>query len=165
MTMAPLVAKDKLIVGDCGGEMGVRGRAAALDQATGKVIWKAYSTSHDNEVLIGADFKPFYSQYKGKDLGVSTYGRLVQSRRCQDGRSSLAVQNISGIIWQPTTWRGPDNKQYVSVLSGVGGWAGAIVACDLDKRDGTAALGFVNAMKDLPDATTKGGTLNVFALP
>ena len=71
----------------------------------------------------------------------------------------------SGIIWQPTTWRGPDNKQYVSVLSGVGGWAGAIVACDLDKRDGTAALGFVNAMKDLPDATTKGGTLNVFALP
>ena len=73
MTMAPLVAKDKLIVGDCGGEMGVRGRAAALDQATGKVIWKAYSTGHDNEVLIGADFKPFYSQYKGKDLGVSTW--------------------------------------------------------------------------------------------
>ena len=42
------------------------------------------------------------------------------------------------------------------ILSGVGGWAGAIVSGDLDKRDGTAALGFVNAMKDLPDATDQG---------
>ena len=52
----------------------------------------------------------------------------------------------SGIIGQPITYRGPDGKQYVAVLSGVGGWAGAIVSGDLDPRDGTAALGFVNAM-------------------
>ena len=71
----------------------------------------------------------------------------------------------SGIIGQPTTYKGPDGKQYVAVLSGVGGWAGAIVAGSLDARDPTAALGFVNAMKDLPQHTTKGGTLYVFALP
>jgi alcohol dehydrogenase (cytochrome c) len=53
----------------------------------------------------------------------------------------------------------------VAILAGVGGWAGAIVAGDLDPRDGTAALGFVNAMTDLPEKTTKGGTLYVFALP
>jgi lanthanide-dependent methanol dehydrogenase len=51
------------------------------------------------------------------------------------------------------------------VLSGVGGWAGAIVSGMLDGRDGTAALGFVNAMKDLPDYTSAGGMLYVFALP
>jgi hypothetical protein len=51
------------------------------------------------------------------------------------------------------------------VLSGVGGWAGAIVSNGLDARDGTAASGFVNAMKDLPQYTGKGGTLYVFALP
>jgi len=71
----------------------------------------------------------------------------------------------SGIIGQPTTYRGPDGKQYVAILSGVGGWAGAIVAGDLDPRDPTAALGFVNAMRDLPDHTVKGGTLYVFELP
>ena len=49
--------------------------------------------------------------------------------------------------------------------SGVGGWAGAVVSGDLDPRDGTAALGFVNAMRDLKDVTTKGGTLYVFRLP
>jgi outer membrane protein assembly factor BamB len=70
----------------------------------------------------------------------------------------------SGIIGQPITYRGPDGKQYVAVLSGVGGWAGAIVAGDLDPADPTAALGFVNAMSDLPAHTTKGGTLYVFGL-
>jgi lanthanide-dependent methanol dehydrogenase len=71
----------------------------------------------------------------------------------------------SGIIGQPITYRGPDGKQYVAVFSGVGGWAGAIVAGGLDSRDPTAALGFVNAMADLPQHSTKGGTLHVFALP
>jgi glucose dehydrogenase len=71
----------------------------------------------------------------------------------------------SGIIGQPVTYRGPDGKQYVAILSGVGGWSGAIVAAGLDPRDGTAALGMVNAMSDLPENTTKGGTLYVFALP
>jgi len=71
----------------------------------------------------------------------------------------------SGIIGQPVTYRAPDGKQYVAVLSGVGGWSGAVVSADLDTADGTAALGFVNAMKDLPQYTTKGGTLYVFALP
>jgi lanthanide-dependent methanol dehydrogenase len=71
----------------------------------------------------------------------------------------------SGIIGQPVTYRGPDGRQYVAILSGVGGWSGAIVSGDLDPRDGTAALGFVNAMADLKQATTKGGSLYVFRLP
>ncbi|MFL6541978.1 MAG: PQQ-dependent dehydrogenase, methanol/ethanol family, partial [Chthoniobacterales bacterium] len=71
----------------------------------------------------------------------------------------------SGIIGQPVTYKGPDGKQYVAILSGVGGWSGAIVAGSLDPRDPTGALGFVNAMKDLPEKTTKGGMLYVFALP
>ncbi len=71
----------------------------------------------------------------------------------------------SGFIGQPVTYRGPDGKQYVAILSGVGGWAGAIVSGDLDARDPTAALGFAGAMKDLPEHTTKGGTLYVFTLP
>jgi len=71
----------------------------------------------------------------------------------------------SGIIGQPVTYRGPDGKQYVAILSGIGGWPGAIVAGDLDTRDQTAAAGWGKAMEDLPKDTTKGGTLYVFALP
>jgi PQQ-dependent dehydrogenase (methanol/ethanol family) len=71
----------------------------------------------------------------------------------------------SGIIGQPVTYKGPDGKQYVAILSGIGGWPGAIVAGDLDTRDATAAAGWGKAMEDLPKDTTKGGTLYVFALP
>jgi len=70
----------------------------------------------------------------------------------------------SGIIGQPVAYRGPDGKEYIAVLSGVGGWPGAIVAGQLDPRDSTAALGFADAMKDLPQYSTKGGTLYVFSL-
>ena len=44
MTMAPLVAKDKVVVGISGGEYGVRGWIQALDANSGKSVWKAYST-------------------------------------------------------------------------------------------------------------------------
>jgi len=73
VTMAPLVAKGKVLVGVSGGEFGVRGWVQALDADSGKVLWKAYSTGPDKDVLIGPDFKPFYDSDKGKDLGVSTW--------------------------------------------------------------------------------------------
>jgi lanthanide-dependent methanol dehydrogenase len=419
MTMAPLVVKDKVLVGNSGGEFGVRGWLTALDAGNGKVAWKAYSTGPDADCLIGANFKPFYEQDRGKDLGVQTWppdqwqigggtvwgwisydpelnliyygtanpgpwnpdqrpgdnkwtsgifarnpdtgeaiwfyqwsphdlhdydgineqilldlpikgqsrkvllrperngyvyvldrtsgevlsadpyayittskgvdlktGRLIYNEEkkpvvgrvvrqicpfspgakdwqpsayspqtgllyipanngCEDVESLEAnyiagtpyvgmnvrmyagpggnrgefiawdplaqakrwslkenfpvwsgvvatAGNLvfygtmdgwfkavhaqtgellwqfkcgSGIIGQPITYRGPDGKQYVAILSGVGGWAGAIVAGELDARDGSAALGFANAMSDLPQHTTKGGMLYVFSLP
>jgi len=81
------------------------------------------------------------------------------------GRELWKFKTGSGIIGQPVTFKGPDGKQYVAVLSGVGGWSGAIVAGKLDPRDATGALGFVGAMGDLPQKTTPGGMLYVFALP
>ncbi|HEX4240837.1 MAG TPA: PQQ-dependent dehydrogenase, methanol/ethanol family [Steroidobacteraceae bacterium] len=71
----------------------------------------------------------------------------------------------SGVIGQPISYKGPDGHQYVAVLSGVGGWAGAIVSGPVDPRDGSAALGMISAMSDLPKYTTAGGTLYVFSLP
>jgi PQQ-dependent dehydrogenase (methanol/ethanol family) len=420
ITMAPLVVKGKVLVGNSGGEMGVRGWLAALDASTGKVAWKAYSTGPDKDVLIGAAFKPYYSQDQGKDLGVSTWppdawkigggtvwgwvtydpkldlvfygtgnpgpwnpeqrpghnnwtsgifardpgtgdarwfyqwsphdlhdydgvnesivvelaldgstprsvllhaerngyvyvmdpstgqvlsadafvpittsqgvdlktgalrynpekepraGKVIRDicpaspgakdwqpaswsprtrllyiphqNLCQDAETyevsyiagtpyvgadvkmkagpgghrgevsawdpvarrkawviperfpvwsgtlvtagdvvfygtmegffkavdaktgSLLWQykTESGIIGQPMTYKGPDGKQYIAILSGVGGWSGAVVSADLDARDATAALGFANAMRDLSQYTVKGGALHVFALP
>jgi lanthanide-dependent methanol dehydrogenase len=73
MTMAPLVVKNMVLVGNSGGEMGVRGWLKALDLASGAVRWTAYSTGPDSEVLIGPRFKPFYADHKGKDLGTQTW--------------------------------------------------------------------------------------------
>jgi PQQ-dependent dehydrogenase (methanol/ethanol family) len=73
MTMAPLVVNGRVLVGDSGGEMGVRGWLKALDESSGNVVWTAYHTGPDKDVLIGAGFKPFYPKDQGKDLGVSSW--------------------------------------------------------------------------------------------
>lgn len=99
---------------------------------------------------------------------VVFYGTMDNWFKALDARTGKELWRFrvgSGIIGQPITYLGPDGKQYVAVLSGVGGWAGAVVSGGLDTRDSSAALGFVNAMKDLPGVTTKGGMLYVFSLP
>jgi PQQ-dependent dehydrogenase (methanol/ethanol family) len=73
VTMAPLVVGDKVLVGNSGGELGVRGWLTALDAATGKIAWRAYSTGPDKDVLIGPSFKPYYAKDRGTDLGVSSW--------------------------------------------------------------------------------------------
>ena len=73
MTMAPVVVKNKVLVGNSGGEMGVRGWLTALDADSGRISWRAYSTGPDKDVLIGPNFKPFYASDRGTDLGVKSW--------------------------------------------------------------------------------------------
>ena len=42
-TLAPLVVKDKVIIGTAGGEYGIRGFMAAFDARTGKEVWRFYT--------------------------------------------------------------------------------------------------------------------------
>ena len=99
---------------------------------------------------------------------VVFYGTMDGWFKALDARSGKQLWQFkmdSGIIGQPVSYRGPDGRQYVAILSGVGGWSGAIVVANLDPRDETAGGGFVNAVKDLKQRTSPGGTLYVFALP
>lgn len=73
VTMAPLVVRGKVLVGNSGGELGVRGWVTAVDENSGQIAWRAYGTGPDKEVLIGTDFKPFYQAMQGKDLGITTW--------------------------------------------------------------------------------------------
>jgi PQQ-dependent dehydrogenase (methanol/ethanol family) len=73
ITMAPLVVKDAVIVGNSGGELGVRGWVAALDLATGKERWRRYHTGPDSEVGIGPGTHSFYEKDRGENLGQTTW--------------------------------------------------------------------------------------------
>jgi len=138
------------------GPGGHRGELSAWDPVAAKAVWtvKEMFPAWSGTVVTAGDVV-FYGTMDGwfKALNARTGALLWQ------------FKVGSGIISQPVTYRGPDNKQYVAVLSGVGGWSGAIVAGGLNAKDGTGALGFVNAMADLPNYTTKGGMLYVFSLP
>ena len=138
------------------GPGGHRGELTAWDPVAGKAVW-----------VIREDL-PIWSGTVATAGDVVFFGTMDGWFKALDARTGTELWKFktgSGIIGQPITYRGPDGKQYVAVLSGVGGWSGGIVAGGLDARDSSAALGFVNVMKDLPQKSTKGGMLYVFALP
>jgi PQQ-dependent dehydrogenase (methanol/ethanol family) len=138
------------------GPGGHRGEFTAWDPVAGKEVWKIKESFPVwSGAVVTAGDVVFYGTMEG-------WFKAINART---GEELWRFKTGSGIIGQPVVYKGPDGKEYVAILSGVGGWAGAIVAGDLDPRDPTAALGFVNAMTDLPANTTKGGTLYVFSLP
>ena len=62
MSMAPLVADGKVMVGASGGEMGIRGFVAAFDADTGKVIWRTFTVPAPGEP--GSETWPKGDQWK-----------------------------------------------------------------------------------------------------
>jgi len=137
------------------GPGGNRGVFQAWNPVTGKEVWS-----------IKEDL-PVWSGTVVTAGDVAFYGTMDGWFKAVDARTGAILWQFktgSGIIGQPVTYRGPDGHQYVAVLSGVGGWPGALVSVGLDSRDSSAALGFVNAMKDLPSKTVRGGMLYVFGL-
>jgi glucose dehydrogenase len=138
------------------GPGGNRGALTAWDPVARKIAWEI---KEDLPVWSGALTTAgdivFYGTMEG-------WFKAVDAR---NGKLLWRFKTSSGIIGQPISYRGPDGRQYIAVLSGVGGWAGAIVSGNLDPRDPTSALGMVGAMADLKQKTTAGGTLYVFALP
>jgi len=138
------------------GPGGYGGAFSAWDPVAAKEVWS---------------IKEHYPAWSGALVtagNVVFYGTMDRWFKAVDAKTGKELWKFragSGIIGQPVTYKGPDGKQYVAVLSGVGGWAGAVVSGQLDTKVPYGALGFVNANKDLPQDTTAGGTLYVFALP
>jgi len=98
--------------------------------------------------------------------GIACYGTLEGYLKCVDAdninKELYKFKTPSGIIGNVNTWE-YKGKQYIGVLSGIGGWAGIGLAAGLDKD--TEGLGAVGGYKELGQYTELGGILTVFALP
>jgi PQQ-dependent dehydrogenase (methanol/ethanol family) len=129
ITMAPMVVRDKVYVGDSGGEYGVRGWLAALSTKDGKVIWQAYHTGPDKDVLIGDRFKPFYSGDRGVDLGVKTWPPDAWSKGGGTVWGFLAYDPTSNLIYYGTANPGPWNSE---LRPGTNKWTSGLFARDAD---------------------------------
>jgi PQQ-dependent dehydrogenase, methanol/ethanol family len=154
MTMAPLVARSpsggKVLVGNSGGEFGVRGFVAALDLATGRELWRAFNTGPDVDVKIGPRFRPFYAKDRGTNLGATTWpgtlwrqgGGTVWGWITYDPQLNLLFHGTGN----PGTWnadvRPGDNKWSITVFArdpdtGEAIWAYQAVPHDAWDYDGT----------------------------
>lgn len=98
--------------------------------------------------------------------GIACYGTLEGYLKCVDAKNVnkelYKFKTPSGIIGNVTTWQYA-GKQYIGILSGIGGWAGIGLAAGLEKD--TDGLGAVGGYKELNKYTELGGTLMVFSLP
>ena len=129
------------------------GNFIAWDGKTGKIVW---SNKEQFSVWSGA---------LATAGGVVFYGTLEGYLKAVDaktGKELYKFKTPSGIIGNVTTYE-QGGRQYVAVLSGVGGWAGIGLAAGLTEP--TEGLGAVGGYAALSNYTALGGTLTVFALP
>ena len=129
------------------------GNFIAWDGKTGKIVW---SDPEQFSVWSGA---------LATAGGVVFYGTLEGYLKAVDaktGKELYKFKTPSGIIGNVMTYE-HGGKQYVAVLSGVGGWAGIGLAAGL--TDPHAGLGAVGWLRSARNYTSLGGQLTVFALP
>ena len=132
-TNAPHVFKNLVITGISGGEFGVRGRLTAYDLKTGRVVWKAWSTGPDEDMLIDPKKTLTWTNGRmrpvGKDSSLKTWqgdqwklgGGTTWGWYAYDPKLNLVYYGSGN----PGTWnphqRPGDNK-----------WSMTIFARDLD---------------------------------
>jgi PQQ-dependent dehydrogenase (methanol/ethanol family) len=129
------------------------GNFIAWDATKGKIVWSdPEQFSVWSGALATAGDVVFYGTLEG-------YLKAVDAKT---GKELYKFKTPSGIIGNVMTYE-HKGKQYVAILSGVGGWAGIGLAAGL--TDPNAGLGAVGGYAALNDYTALGGTLTVFALP
>jgi lanthanide-dependent methanol dehydrogenase len=132
---------------------GGMGNFIAWDPVAGEIKWSLPELfSVWSGALATAGDVVFYGTLEG-------YLKAVDS---ETGEELYKFKTPSGIIGNVFTYE-REGKQYVGVLSGVGGWAGIGLAAGL--TNSTDGLGAVGGYAALSDYTALGGQLTVFALP
>jgi PQQ-dependent dehydrogenase (methanol/ethanol family) len=164
--MAPLVVRDRVIVGPSGGEFGIHGWTKALDLATGRVAWTAYNEGPDSDMLAKpGTFKPFYDH--GANLGLTSWptdawkhaGAPVWGWLSYDAELDLVYYGVGNPGPYNAEQRPGDNKWTNSVLArhpGDGSLAWAYQFTPHDNWDYDS-----NAEMILATLTVKGRRRNV----
>ncbi len=88
-TMAPTVAKGKVLLGTNGGEYGIRGFMNAYDAETGKQVW-SFSTIADNSVGVWAT-----KDATGKDMH-----RDIAAEKAAYAKNGDPAKTLGGGVWQ-----------------------------------------------------------------
>lgn len=132
---------------------GGMGNFIAWDNAKGEIKWSLPEQfSVWSGALATAGDVVFYGTLEG-------YLKAVDA---ETGKELYKFKTPSGIIGNVMTYE-HGGKQYIGVLSGVGGWAGIGLAAGLTNPN--EGLGAVGGYASLSQYTELGGQLTVFELP
>ena len=158
VTMAPVVVRDRVIVGASGGEFGIYGWLKGLDFKTGQVVWTGHNMGPDADMLARPDiFKPPYDG--GVDVGAKSWagdswktgGAPVWGWISYDPELDLIYYGTGNAAPYDPEARPGDNKWSASVLArrpGTGElvWAYQFTPHDNWDYDATGAMVLVDLM-------------------
>ena len=136
------------------GPGGNRGRFIAWDATTGTIAWEAREPW------------PVMSGALATAGGLVFYGTLdgwLKALDAQSGRELWRFKAPSGFVGNPITFMAPDGRQYLAIISGVGGWPSLGMNPSPTAKP-TDGLGAVGGFADLGRVTNPGGVLLVFGL-
>ncbi|OHV78643.1 methanol dehydrogenase [Ensifer sp. LCM 4579] len=159
-TSAPMVVKDKVIVGISGAEFGVRGHLTAYNLSDGKLAWRAYSTGPDSETLIDPEKTTHLGKPVGKDSGMNTWegeqwktgGGTTWGWYAYDPELNLIYYGTGN----PSTWnpnqRPGDNRWSMTIFArdadtGMAKWAYQMTPHDEWDYDGVNEMILVDDME------------------
>jgi lanthanide-dependent methanol dehydrogenase len=132
---------------------GVTGKIKKFDVLTGQTDWEI------------PDQYPNWGGTLNTAGGLLFYGSLGGDFRAVDRNTGKVLWErklASGIIGNPITYK-VGGKQYVSILSGIGGWIGVPVTAGLDLSDKFGAIGATAMTKAANlDKIPQAGTLFTF---
>ncbi len=110
LTAAPLAVKDKIILGAAGGDRGTRDFIAALDAATGKIVWRKY--------VIPAPGEPGAETWKDKNNAWQTGGGAMWVTGSYDVAGNQVIWGTGNPVpGYDATYRPGDNLYTNSVIS------------------------------------------------
>ncbi len=119
-TGAPLVTKDKVIIGVSGAEFGVRCFLTAYDINSGKKVWRAYSMGPDSDILMDPEKTMSLGKPVGKDSSLKTWngdqwkigGGSIWGYMAYDAELNMIYYGSGNpSTWNPAQRAGPDGKQ------------------------------------------------------
>jgi PQQ-dependent dehydrogenase (methanol/ethanol family) len=158
-TSAPMVVKDKVIIGISGAEYGVRGHLTAYNLKDGSLAWRAYSTGPDAETLIDPEKTTHLGKPVGKDSGTNTWegeqwktgGGTTWGWYAYDPKLNLIYYGTGN----PSTWnpvqRPGDNRWSMTIFArdadtGMAKWAYQMTPHDEWDYDGVNEMILVDGM-------------------
>ncbi|RWB09231.1 MAG: PQQ-dependent dehydrogenase, methanol/ethanol family [Mesorhizobium sp.] len=159
-TAAPVVVKDKVLIGVSGAEFGVRGWLAAYNLKDGKLAWKAYSEGPDADTLIDPEKTTHLGKPVGKDSGTNTWegeqwktgGGTTWGWYSYDPKLNLVYYGTGN----PSTWnpvqRPGDNRWSMTIMArdadtGVAKWLYQMTPHDEWDYDGINEMILVDGME------------------
>ncbi len=155
---APMVVKDKVLVGVSGGEFGVRGYLTAYDVKTGARIWRAYSIGPDADTLVDPEKTGELGKPVGREASLASWrgeqwkigGGAPWGRISYDPALNLIYYGTGN----PSTWnpaqRPGDNKWSMAIFArdadtGVARWVYQMTPHDEWDYDGVNEMMLIDA--------------------